>query len=69
VWTDTFAVPDGVLVPHAHLGRRAEVILVLPASAATIARLAQAACDGLLSLTVAASSCPVVVPAILAQRE
>jgi len=47
--------------PHTELGRWAEVICVAPATAATLARIANGTSDDLLSATVLASRAPVVV--------
>lgn len=61
VWCDPWEIRDDVRVPHVHLAQRAELVLVLPATAHTIARLAQGMCSDLLSLTVTATRAPVVV--------
>jgi phosphopantothenoylcysteine decarboxylase/phosphopantothenate--cysteine ligase len=60
-WTDPFRPRHGAAVPHVHLAQRAELVLIAPASAATIARLASGACDDLVSLIVSATTAPVVV--------
>jgi 3-polyprenyl-4-hydroxybenzoate decarboxylase len=60
VWTDAFAPAHGVAVPHKHLAA-ADLILVAPASASTISRLATGACSDLASLVVAVTEAPVVV--------
>ena len=59
-WTDAFAPRDGARVPHIELAG-ADLVLVAPASASTLARLASGACSDLLSLVVAATRAPVVV--------
>ncbi len=61
VWQDAYAPNERANVPHVHLARAAEVVLVAPASASTLARLASGACSDLLSLVVAATDAPVVV--------
>lgn len=61
VWTDGFASRGSTRVPHMDLARSAELVLVAPASAATIHRLATGACSDLLSLVVSATDAPVVV--------
>jgi hypothetical protein len=61
VWTDAFKPRGDINVPHIWLGSTATLVLVLPASARTICRLATGACSDLLSLTVAASTAPIVV--------
>jgi phosphopantothenoylcysteine decarboxylase/phosphopantothenate--cysteine ligase len=55
VWED---VPDGT---HVELGRRADAIVVYPATAHTLARLAQGMADDLLTTTVLAHRGPVLV--------
>jgi phosphopantothenoylcysteine decarboxylase len=46
---------------HIGLARRAEIIVIAPATAQSIARLAHGFADDLLSTTVLAATCPVVV--------
>ena len=60
-WTDAFEPRDGARVPHIELASSADLVLVAPASASTLARLASGACSDLLSLVVAATRAPVVV--------
>jgi len=60
-WTDAFAPEHGAGVPHIHLASRADLVLIAPASAATLHRLASGACSDLLSLVVAATRAPVVI--------
>ncbi|MBN2048236.1 MAG: bifunctional phosphopantothenoylcysteine decarboxylase/phosphopantothenate--cysteine ligase CoaBC [Anaerolineaceae bacterium] len=48
-------------VTHIALGRAADLVLVAPASANTIAKLANGLGDNLLSVTVLASHCPLVI--------
>jgi len=61
VWTSAFVSRAGANVPHIALASAAELVLILPASAHTIHRLATGACSDLLSLVVAATRAPVVV--------
>ncbi len=61
VWQDEFARRGDVRVAHIHLARAATVLLVMPASAHTIFKLAHSTCSDLLSLTVAATTAPVVI--------
>lgn len=64
-WTDAFERREQINVPHVQLGRSADCILVMPATANSLNRIATAACTDLLSTTVAASKAPVVlVPAM-----
>jgi phosphopantothenoylcysteine decarboxylase/phosphopantothenate--cysteine ligase len=60
-WTDLFETRDETNVPHIGLATNADVVLIAPASAHTIHRLATGACSDLLSLTVAATAAPVIV--------
>jgi hypothetical protein len=60
VWHDLFERRDGVRVPHTHLAEAADLVLVLPASANAIFRLAHGTCSDLLSLVVAGTRAPVV---------
>jgi phosphopantothenoylcysteine decarboxylase / phosphopantothenate---cysteine ligase len=58
--TDLFA-PDGAPEPHVELGDWAEAALVAPATADLLARLAHGHADDLVTATVLAARCPVVV--------
>jgi len=60
-WVDAFERREEVHVAHVALARSADCVLVMPASAACCHRLAEGACSDLLSLTVAATSAPVVI--------
>jgi phosphopantothenoylcysteine decarboxylase/phosphopantothenate--cysteine ligase len=65
VWSDAFEARGQVNVPHIHLAQAADMVVVMPASAHTLYKLAHGACSDLLSLTIAATSAPVVlVPAM-----
>jgi len=59
-WTDAFAPRGAVNVPHIFLAG-ADLVVVAPASAHTLHKLATGACSDLLSLVVAATKAPVVV--------
>lgn len=63
VYTEVFEDNDRSFVPHVFLAEWASCILVAPASASTIHRLASAACSDLLSLTITAahSTTPIIV--------
>jgi hypothetical protein len=64
-WVDPFERRDGIRVAHVGLGGSAACVLVMPASAASLQRLADAACTDLLSMVVAATQAPVIaVPAM-----
>jgi phosphopantothenoylcysteine decarboxylase/phosphopantothenate--cysteine ligase len=65
VWRDAFTARGAINVPHIHLAHSADMVVIMPASAHTLYKLAHGACSDLLSLTVAATSAPVVlVPAM-----
>lgn len=65
VRTGTFDLVDAGDPQHIGLTERADLMLVAPATANTIAKVAHGLCDDLVSLMVAASACPVVfVPAM-----
>src|SRR5215470_11865755 len=60
-WGDAFERRDGIYVPHVQLARSAGCVLVMPASASSLHRLAEGACTDLLSLLVAATHAPVIL--------
>jgi phosphopantothenoylcysteine decarboxylase/phosphopantothenate--cysteine ligase len=61
VYTDMFAPATDQQEEHVALARRAELVIVAPATATTIARLAYGLADDMLSLTVLATRAPVLV--------
>ena len=61
VHTEMFAPGDEELIPHITLAREHDLILIGPATARTIARLAQGMADDLLSTVVLAAKVPVIV--------
>ena len=64
-WTDPFERRDGIRVAHVSLGSSADCVLVMPASAASLQRLGEAACTDLLSMIVVATKAPVIlIPAM-----
>ncbi len=65
VWIDLFKPQKNVNVPHIHLAQSADLIVVFPATAHTLHRLATGECSDLLSLVIAATNAPVIlVPAM-----
>ena len=64
-WGDAFERSEDIYVPHVQLGRSADCILVMPASANSLHRLASAACTDLLSMTITASHSPIVVAPVM----
>jgi phosphopantothenoylcysteine decarboxylase / phosphopantothenate---cysteine ligase len=61
VYTDVFATTGDLAISHVELGRRADAVVIAPASAATLARLAHGLADNLLCLTVLATQAPILV--------
>ena len=61
VWSDTTPPTLEVNVPHIHLAESADFVVVMPASAHTLHKLAHGECSDLLSLTIAATRAPVVL--------
>lgn len=65
IFQSIFDRGDGILVPHVELGDECDVIVVYPASANMISRLAQGSADDLVSATILHAERPViVVPAL-----
>jgi hypothetical protein len=64
-WVDAFERRDGMHVAHVTLGNAADCVLVMPASASALHRLADATATDLLSMTVTATSAPVVVAPVM----
>jgi len=68
VYTDMFNPDTEVAEQHVFLARQADAVLVAPATATTIARLAAGLADDMVSLTVLATRAPVLLaPAMDAQ--
>lgn len=61
VYDDIFAAEDAETIPHITLAREADLVLLAPATAQTIARLAHGAADELLSTVVLATTARVIV--------
>ena len=61
VLTDMFAAEESHAISHVQLGQDADLLLIAPATANTIAKLAHGLADDLLSTTVLAATCPVVI--------
>lgn len=60
VRTQTFDLVDSGDPQHIRLTETAELMLVAPATANTIAKVAAGLCDDLVSLMISAAACPVV---------
>lgn len=68
VYSDMFGEGQGEAMAHINLPRAADVLLIAPATAQTLARLAHGMADDLLSTAVLASSVPVIIcPAMNSQ--
>lgn len=61
VFLDMFDPNTELAEEHVEIARRADAVLVAPASATTIARLAQGVADDVVSLTVLATTAPVLI--------
>ena len=61
VFTNMFDPNSPVAEQHVELARAADAVLVAPASATTIARIAHGLADDMLALTVMATTAPVIV--------
>ena len=64
-WVDPFEKRDGIHVPHISLAKSADAILVMPASANLFHRIAAGTCTDLISLTIAATSAPVMMAPVM----
>jgi len=60
VRTDTFELVDSNDTQHIGLTERADLMLVAPATATMLAKVAHGLCDDLVSLMINAAACPVV---------
>ena len=60
VHTSTFELVDSGDTQHIGLSERADLLLVAPATANMIAKVAAGFCDDLVSLLISASACPVI---------
>jgi phosphopantothenoylcysteine decarboxylase/phosphopantothenate--cysteine ligase len=60
VYTDFFDYRGDTIVPHIELTRRADLFLVMPATANILAKGANGIADDLVSLAIVAASCPVL---------
>lgn len=61
VLVDTHGTSDGNGMAHINLTREADVMLIAPATANTIAKIAHGIADNLISNLVAARTCPLVI--------
>ena len=61
VYDDMFAMAEAEKLPHIELAKQCDLLLVAPASAGTIARLAQGLADDLLSTVALATEAPIMI--------
>lgn len=61
VLTDMWSLPEDGVIGHVSLGMRADAVVIAPATANTIARLAAGLCDDLLTTTVLATRAPLLI--------
>jgi phosphopantothenoylcysteine decarboxylase/phosphopantothenate--cysteine ligase len=61
VYTDMFDPADAEKIPHISLAKQADLIIIAPATANTIAKLANGLADNLLSTSTLAATCPVII--------
>ncbi len=68
VLTDMFAAEEAHAISHIQLGREADLVLIAPATANTIAKLAHGLADDFLATSVLAADCPVLVAPAMNSR-
>ena len=61
VASEFFSAQDGSWNSHVDMGQWADLILIAPATASTIGKMAHGICDNLLITTYLAAKCPVMV--------
>lgn len=61
VLDDMWALPEDGVVGHVALGQHADLLVIAPATANTIARLAAGLCDDLLTTTALATTAPILI--------
>lgn len=61
VASDMFKRPEKMSAVHISLSDEADIIVIAPATADIIGKIASGICDDILSCTVAAAACPVVL--------
>ncbi len=59
VHTDIWTLPDPADPQHIRLTEKADLLLIAPATAHTIAKIAHGLCDDIVSLLAAAAACPI----------
>ena len=61
VASDFFSANDGTWHSHVDMGQWADLVLIAPATAATLGKMAHGICDNLLITTYLSSKCPVMI--------
>jgi len=61
VASEFFSANDGTWYSHVDMGQWADLVLIAPATAATIGKMAHGICDNLLVTTYLSAKCPVMV--------
>lgn len=61
VASDFFAEKDGTWHSHVDMGQWADLVLIAPATAATLGKMAHGICDNLLVTTYLSAKCPVMI--------
>ncbi len=61
VWRENDFISEGHNIPHIKLSEWADVIAIAPCSANTCAKIAHGLADNLLTSTILAASCPVII--------
>jgi len=68
VLTDMFQAEESHAISHIELGQKADLLLVAPATANSIAKFAHGLADDLLSTTLLAADCPVLIAPAMNSR-
>ena len=68
VHIDMFQAEEAHAISHIQLGQEADLVLIAPATANTMAKLAHGMADNLLSTTVLAAGCPVLIAPAMNSR-
>lgn len=61
VYTEMFRAADAETIPHIALAKQSDLIIIAPATANTIAKLAHGTADSLLTTITLAATCPILV--------
>ncbi|MEM7035251.1 MAG: bifunctional phosphopantothenoylcysteine decarboxylase/phosphopantothenate--cysteine ligase CoaBC [Chloroflexota bacterium] len=61
IYTDIFEIPDGENIPHITLADRADLLLIAPATANTLGKIANGLADNLLTAIALATPAPILV--------